>query len=887
MTKAQRNAITSPAQGLLVFNTDDNTLDYYNGANWLTLNGSAKYIKLGMGVTNQSVNIGTDIAFTAVRASSGMTRSGNGVDLKAGVTYRIEASVDTYLADGGAYLGYSLHNGASYFGNVAYTNEGDQTSWGFKSNILEIYKPATDMTVTVRVADDNIGAGTVHGGWNSNLTVTELVPSGPAGGGGNDNLGNHTASQNIGLGSFWLSGDGGNEGVFVTSAGDVGIGLNNPSERFEVSGKVKATQLCIGADCRSAWPSGAGGTVTQVTSANTDIGVATTTTTPVLTLNTGTGADQILKLNGSGAIPAVSGVNLTNLNPSALSSAVPVPKGGTAATSFSPDQMVIANGAGSALQSFFCPPGNILKFGAGGIAACDTIAGALGYTPANGTNYVAKAGDTMTGTLTLASNGLVVGSNQLVVSGGNVGVGAASSAEKLEVSGAIKLGDAAGTQDGTVRWNGTDFEGRAGGVWKSLTGSSTTSPTAFSVHRNGVDQTVAMATWTKLTWTHENFDTDNTFASSRFTPTKAGRYMFTGQIYCSDNVAHCSGAIYKNGVQLSYNFGRTTSAAPIVSMLVDMNGTTDYVELYAYNPDGTTISGSKTLTYFTGFLTSSTTATNSGSGTANYVPAWTSSTTLGNSPLAISSGNVGIGTTAPNALLALSASSGSSVDFSLNRGTTQQAPPSTYPAADEGRFKFYQGDAGFGFRRYLDIISNGQLGTANSAIRFFTNSGGAAVGERVRIDESGNVGIGTTTPDAKLEVAGPVIRTIAHVAGNASDGTDVGQVPGRVLTVTKARAGTSWRIGWTDGRRAMGGGCRWEIRVDGASCPGGALVFDQHSLTAADPHVVGHVVGYCDGISAGSHQVQIWVNSSPGYSGVDCYTGWQGSRWMLEVEEVN
>ena len=134
-------------------------------------------------------------------------------------------------------------------------------------------------------------------------------------------------------------------------------------------------------------------------------------------------------------------------------------------------------------------------------------------------------------------------------------------------------------------------------------------------------------------------------------------------------------------------------------------------------------------------------------------------------------GKVGIGTTSPNALLALSASSGNSVDLSLNRGYTQQAPPSTYASADEARFKFYQGDAGYGFRRYLDIIANGQAGTANSSIRFFTNSGGAAVGERVRIDEAGNVGIGTTGPGVKLDVNGSIkadkiyIQTSGLVSG--------------------------------------------------------------------------------------------------------------------------
>ncbi|MBX3039260.1 MAG: tail fiber domain-containing protein [Bdellovibrionaceae bacterium] len=62
------------------------------------------------------------------------------------------------------------------------------------------------------------------------------------------------------------------------------------------------------------------GTVTNVSSANTDIGVATGTTTPVLTLNSGTGANQILKLNGSSQIPAVDGSLLQNLSASNISS---------------------------------------------------------------------------------------------------------------------------------------------------------------------------------------------------------------------------------------------------------------------------------------------------------------------------------------------------------------------------------------------------------------------------------------------------------------------------------------------------------------------------------------------------------------------------------------
>jgi hypothetical protein len=41
MTEAQRDAISSPATGLLVYNTDTDTFDYYDGADWITLGAAA------------------------------------------------------------------------------------------------------------------------------------------------------------------------------------------------------------------------------------------------------------------------------------------------------------------------------------------------------------------------------------------------------------------------------------------------------------------------------------------------------------------------------------------------------------------------------------------------------------------------------------------------------------------------------------------------------------------------------------------------------------------------------------------------------------------------------------------------------------------------------
>jgi len=60
----------------------------------------------------------------------------------------------------------------------------------------------------------------------------------------------------------------------------------------------------------------------------------------------------------------------------------------------------------------------------------------------------------------------------MVIKGtGNVGIGT-SPGEKLEVDGAIKIGNTTGTNAGTIRWTGTAFEGYNGTTWVPLGGGA-------------------------------------------------------------------------------------------------------------------------------------------------------------------------------------------------------------------------------------------------------------------------------------------------------------------------------------------------------------------------------------------------------------------------------
>lgn len=113
--------------------------------------------------------------------------------------------------------------------------------------------------------------------------------------------------------------------------------------------------------------------VTSVTSANTDIVITESTTTPVLTLNSGTAADQIVKLNNQASLPAVGGQNLIVTDP-------------TDST---------ANDLNSTLQNIYNTSGNSNTQVLAGVdlRGIGTITGLYTYTDPNGVSIQLPASD--------------------------------------------------------------------------------------------------------------------------------------------------------------------------------------------------------------------------------------------------------------------------------------------------------------------------------------------------------------------------------------------------------------------------------------------------------------------------------------------------------------
>lgn len=113
---------------------------------------------------------------------------------------------------------------------------------------------------------------------------------------------------------------------------------------------------------------------------------------------------------------------------------------------------------------------------------------------------------------------------------------------------------------------------------------------AFSAY-NSVSQTgIAASTFTKLNFDTEEYDTNNNFASSRFTPTVAGYYQCTAACESATTASSVGGnyiSFYKNGSRSYENATQcpaaTTFSFGTASALFYMNGTTDYLEVYVYS----------------------------------------------------------------------------------------------------------------------------------------------------------------------------------------------------------------------------------------------------------------------------------------------------------------
>jgi hypothetical protein len=137
---------------------------------------------------------------------------------------------------------------------------------------------------------------------------------------------------------------------------------------------------------------------------------------------------------------------------------------------------------------------------------------------------------------------------------------------------------------------------------------------AFSAYPNsGIQQTITSGTQQKVLFQQEDFDTNNNFASSRFTPTVAGYYQLNAVVRISGTmgtgesmlVIWKNGAEYKRGWNASGTEAGANFFAMGVSTLAYANGTGDYFEVYIQQGSGgnrdITVAGGN-ITWFNGCM---------------------------------------------------------------------------------------------------------------------------------------------------------------------------------------------------------------------------------------------------------------------------------------------
>ena len=318
------------------------------------------------------------------------------------------------------------------------------------------------------------------------------------------------------------------ERIRINSSGEVGIGTATPGYKLDIAGDVNVTGnfKINGANINN-------GTVTEVTG-TAPISVATGTSTPAISISDATAAAKGAVQVGSNITVASGVISLTGTNVTNALAYTPVNKAGdtmsggltvsaaassllnltsttgasevtltnsgataykitnTSPAALYPNILSIRNGPTGYNTGIVLDTSNNMGLGTGSPTSKLHILGTGSPVIIDSTNSTQNKisfveGGTNRGyigasaTKTFAVQNTSASDQLTVLTGGNVGIGTAAPVETLDVNGAIKIGNSSGTNDGTIRWTGADFEGLKSGSWTSLTASSSVAQFACPV----------------------------------------------------------------------------------------------------------------------------------------------------------------------------------------------------------------------------------------------------------------------------------------------------------------------------------------------------------------------------------------------------------------------